>query len=329
MGLASLYRTDLDGAAWLLSVMNALQPLLDPQRRGIHGGFYECPDPFSFTPEPLVTLGFTDSLRAVFDEGMRTLSPAFIAGTFLAPGLVSGANSEGWNDIGAVRSGRLRAQGFVDVLNVVAAEPDGGGCAISSFRAEPARLRGPEGHLIRGLFRHFTVAHRLQRRLRHAPILTDAADAVLDPGGRVHHAKGAAATREMVAALRSAAGNAEAARAKRRRSDPHAVLDAWDGLIAGRWTLVDHFQRDGRRYVLALENGAPTSGLRALSPREREVLGRALGGSDNKVIAYDLGIAHATVKVLMARAASKLGVRTRRELLAKFAAEVGSPTNVR
>jgi DNA-binding CsgD family transcriptional regulator len=313
-----LYRTDLVGSAWLLAVMNALQPLLDPDHRGVHGGFYDCPDPFSFVPEAPVTLGMSDALRSVFEEGMHTLRPAFIAGTFLAPGLVSGALVEGWNDIAAVRNGRFRAHGLLDVLNVVAAEPDGSGCAISNFRAEPVQLRGAEGHLIRGLFRHFTVAHRLQRKLRSTPILLDHAEAILDPNGRVQHATGRALPKAALARLRSAADKAHASRLKTRRSDPHAALGAWDSLVAGRWTLVDHFESDGRRYILALENAQPVSGVRALSPREREVLTRALEGSDNKVIAYDLGISHATVRVLMARAASKLGVRTRSELVAKF-----------
>ncbi len=48
-----------------------------------------------------------------------------------------------------------------------------------------------------------------------------------------------------------------------------------------------------------------------LSPRERQVLERAILGSENKVIAYDLGLADSTVRVLMRRAAIKLGARTR------------------
>src|SRR5262249_44474607 len=59
-------------------------------------------------------------------------------------------------------------------------------------------------------------------------------------------------------------------------------------------------------------------GFDLLSPRERDVVERALAGAENKVIAYDLGLSHSTVKVLMARAASKMGARTRRELLARL-----------
>lgn len=56
-----------------------------------------------------------------------------------------------------------------------------------------------------------------------------------------------------------------------------------------------------------------------LSKREREVVRRALLGDRNKVIAYDLGLADSTVRVLMRRAAAKMQVRSRRELLEKLA----------
>jgi DNA-binding CsgD family transcriptional regulator len=63
----------------------------------------------------------------------------------------------------------------------------------------------------------------------------------------------------------------------------------------------------------------PSPCVERLSRREREVVRRALLGDRNKVIAYDLGLADSTVRVLMRRAAAKLQVRSRRELLEKLA----------
>jgi DNA-binding NarL/FixJ family response regulator len=54
-----------------------------------------------------------------------------------------------------------------------------------------------------------------------------------------------------------------------------------------------------------------------LTDRERQVVLRALRGGANKEIAYDLGLAHSTVRVFMARAALKLGAANRQELLQK------------
>jgi DNA-binding CsgD family transcriptional regulator len=52
-----------------------------------------------------------------------------------------------------------------------------------------------------------------------------------------------------------------------------------------------------------------------LSVREREIVELARAGCENKAIACQLGLAYSTVRVLMARAARKLGARTRQEVL--------------
>jgi DNA-binding NarL/FixJ family response regulator len=77
---------------------------------------------------------------------------------------------------------------------------------------------------------------------------------------------------------------------------------------AGRWTTLFELEVDGCHYRLIRE------GQRTLTPRERDVVERVLRGSSNKVIAFDLGIAHATVRVLLHRVMQKLGVQNREEL---------------
>src|SRR6185503_16434263 len=73
---------------------------------------------------------------------------------------------------------------------------------------------------------------------------------------------------------------------------------------------------NGRRYVVARENEADTPDFSAFTDRERQVVVHAALGLSNKEIAYTLGISATTVRVLVARAAHRLGLRTRRELLA-------------
>jgi DNA-binding NarL/FixJ family response regulator len=62
--------------------------------------------------------------------------------------------------------------------------------------------------------------------------------------------------------------------------------------------------------------GAPRSDV--LSEREVEVLEHAVRGSTNKEIAFDLGLAASTVRVLLHRAAHKLGARGRAEAIRRF-----------
>jgi DNA-binding CsgD family transcriptional regulator len=63
-----------------------------------------------------------------------------------------------------------------------------------------------------------------------------------------------------------------------------------------------------------LERDAET----ALTRREQEVLAQAALGHHNKLIAYDLGVAHSTVRVLLHRAAAKLGAGSRGEAVRRF-----------
>jgi len=83
--------------------------------------------------------------------------------------------------------------------------------------------------------------------------------------------------------------------------------------LGGRWSLLDSFDSNGRQYVVAARNTI-SSERRELSPREAQVVGLLALGHSNKVISYELGLAWSTVRVLVHRAARKLGVGTRREL---------------
>jgi DNA-binding CsgD family transcriptional regulator len=85
-----------------------------------------------------------------------------------------------------------------------------------------------------------------------------------------------------------------------------------------RWTLLDEFERDGKRYLIAVRDESSSEGLALLSSRERQVVAYAARGLPNKVVGCELGIATSTVGVLLARARAKLGVRSRQELLGKL-----------
>ena len=63
---------------------------------------------------------------------------------------------------------------------------------------------------------------------------------------------------------------------------------------------------------------ATPKGPASLSDRERQVTALAASGRHNKLIAYELGLSPATVRVLMARAAAKLGVASRDELVERY-----------
>ncbi len=148
--------------------------------------------------------------------------------------------------------------------------------------------------------------------------MTAEADAVLRPDGKLEHATGDARVGARRATLRRAAVDLDKARSARGRKAPERAL-AWStSMVDARWTLLDHFDNDGRHYVIARRNDSQVRAIDDLTDREREVLAYAALGHDIKVIAYELGLAAATVRVLLHRCSKKLGVRTRVQLVARW-----------
>jgi DNA-binding CsgD family transcriptional regulator len=176
-----------------------------------------------------------------------------------------------------------------------------------------------EMRVYRRMSHHLAAAYRCRRRLRQAQPVgaidpTCDAEAVLDAKARVVHAVGSAREKGAQEALVATAKARD--RAHTTRVDPLDELDRWSPLTSARWSLVDSFERSGHRYVVARENRARVAGLEALSDRERQVVAYLAMGQSTKETAYALGISDVTVRVLLARAATKLGVKSRSGLLA-------------
>lgn len=93
------------------------------------------------------------------------------------------------------------------------------------------------------------------------------------------------------------------------------------GATAVRWLVVDRFERDGRCFLVVQEGEAPPA---VLSTREDAVLAASAAGHHDKLIAFDLGLAPSTVRVLVFRAMRKLGAASRTEALARYRAGAGS-----
>ena len=211
----------------------------------------------------------------------------------------------------------MATAGFVDMLAINGYSPPGIGCCLYVFSDQLLRFTPQRAFELRSIASHVATAHRLRQKLAAASDSpTGGIEAILDARGRVQHATESVAANSGERESLSAAHKArEWARGRARRDEPTRALGVWKGLVSARWTLVDHLETDGKRYVLARENTLQVKGPRALSEREREVVALAAAGRSNKVIAYELGIEHVTVRVLIARASAKLGVRSREELV--------------
>lgn len=82
--------------------------------------------------------------------------------------------------------------------------------------------------------------------------------------------------------------------------------------------MVDWFDTDGRRFVLALPNAPRATDPRGLTERESQVVECAVLGQTNKMIAYRLGLSKSRISMLLRGAMRKLNVQTRGQLVLKM-----------
>jgi DNA-binding NarL/FixJ family response regulator len=89
--------------------------------------------------------------------------------------------------------------------------------------------------------------------------------------------------------------------------------------LGGRWSIAEEYVQDGYQYRL-LRRPVATSAAPRLTKREEAALELALAGHGNKTIAQLLVVSPSTVGVLLFRAATKLDVTSRSELLLAYQA---------
>ena len=202
-------------------------------------------------------------------------------------------------------------RGIHDIFAINAYDPSGVGCWVGAMLPKRRVLQRAERETWNRVAAHLAAGFRLRRRARPP-------EAVLSPAGKVEHAEGQATLASARAALKGAVQALERSRGPMRRSHPDAAVEGWRALVAARWSVVDEFDTDGRRFLVATQNAPKPMAPEDLSERERQVLAYAAMGHATKLIAYELGIAQSTVRVLINRAAAKLGVRSRDEAVRAF-----------
>jgi DNA-binding NarL/FixJ family response regulator len=95
----------------------------------------------------------------------------------------------------------------------------------------------------------------------------------------------------------------------------------WRALEVGTWSVVDHWDTDGKRFVVAMRNAPRTPPIASLTERERCVAALAAAGHLDKEIAYVLAC-RPRPSPRHARARKKLGVRTRTDRASTWKATV-------
>lgn len=338
------WRLDAPEDVWLSAIVEAAAPGLDGGL-GVHGMILDLSSREGPVRTP-VLVGGTDDWKARWrldwwERVVRYYPPAaHLAATAAGPvAYASETNSRFlssmsvWFDYAK----RLSQQGFAtpaanDIFGPGAAErasklyPETlyvggldrpGHAVVLCVNLAATRTRQPPRAFHRAWSRaasHLGAALRLRQAL-HETTQPKAPEAVVTPAGQVLHAEGPATSKAARVALREAAINMDRARAQRRSETEDERLERWRALQAGRWSLMDSFESDGRRYLVAHPNSPRPGATGLLTLRERQVLDFLAVGHANKLIAYELGISASSVATHVQRAAKKLGASSTRDLI--------------
>lgn len=212
--------------------------------------------------------------------------------------------------------GMMAGSGIVDGFCMFAQDAQGGSVTLSA----PARAPVTPSPRVRGIWQrvgvHVVAGLRLRRKL--AARATKRA-ALLTPSGKLEDATRAVADDAPARrALAEAVRAMEQARRATVRAEPAHALDLWRGLVGGEWSLVDHWERGGRRYVAAYPNRPGLRDPRALTATEQGVLRYLALGASNKQASYALGLSEKTVSWCVTQILKKLRVRTRVDVAVLF-----------
>jgi DNA-binding CsgD family transcriptional regulator len=202
--------------------------------------------------------------------------------------------------------------GFKDVFALTAFDPLGGGVGLGVGLREHVMPTKEQQVLWTQVAAHLAAGFRLRQRLSGRKAIDDAS-AVLRTDGKLDHAESGidAEQREL---LRQAVDRVERARVRGRATEE--ALELWQSLIAGQWSLADHFEGNGRRFYVAVRNAPEVAESKALTRREAEVISYLACGTKTQMAAYALGLDEVTVRGYLRTAMAKLGLRSRAELIA-------------
>lgn len=319
--LAAGYRFDLDADAFVRNLAAHAEPLMD-RGLGVLVYTYDARDPSNASIDSLATSrafdpGWLQAFYGALAEMGKVADPARPLG-FEAWGTMTCGQATEVRGMHPYLPAFTRIGGARDLFAVNAIDASGRGLWLGA----PMRSTVLVGRRARGLYSRFAshLAAAMRMRPTSAPPAS-APVAVMSTDGLLLHTESSRAV-DLRTELRRAALAFERAHRPEARDDVERTTRRWRPLVDATWSLLDECDTDGRRFIVAVENAPKARTPRGpLSAREHQVLTQARLGHTNKVIAYELGLSGATVRVLMHRAARKFGTTSRAETLAAFAAQ--------
>ncbi len=314
------YRLDGTENAWLAALLEQAGKDLDTGD-GVYGftGNDTAPD-FAKSPvfvEREVNREFLSRIATLNAEAPNAISELLRKRLVTCGGLeqILGRNSP---VVGHFR-GLMADAGVVDGFCMFAQDARGGSVTLSA----PSSAVVTPSPRVRGVWLrvglHVVAGLRLRRKLSASAAQRDA---LFSPSGALEDASPSVSNdHEARRALTEAVRAMDQARRASVRNSPEKALELWRALVAGKWSLVDHWEQGGRRYIAAYPNDSGARDPRALTETERSVLRYVALGATNKELSYALGLSEKTASNAVTRILKKLKVRSRVDLAALLDAE--------
>ena len=318
--IEAAYDDAADDAAWLERLARVVDPAFGAGVAPTTAFYFDIRPAKQEYLGTFVSVGSQPYTREQFEKQQAVATPAQLRKAYECDmfTLLSRVVGQEETAEGVRRSGMVNVDSL-DSLGLRANVTPDSGVIVTTLVPWGFRIR--HRNLWVRLAAHIGAGLRL-RQARRSPS-PDGAAAILTPTGKLEH--GTSKTQAARGDLAHAAKAIDRARGKLRRFDPDEASKLWRAMVRGEWSLVDWFDHDGKRFLLAHDNRVAPERTPQLTEREHQTVACAAMGHSNKLIAYDLGLSPGTVSVLLSRAATKLGVSNRPGLIRAFR-DLGPPT---
>ena len=248
-------------------------------------------------------------MDSLIDRAFANLEPSYVAESKRSRGAYATAGED--MEQAGIQIW-LQALGARDLIGVVAMDPSGiGAMLIVNLVQERSEEQRAQTASLGQLAAHLLAAYHLRER----PEEDD--DAVFRQDGEPVHI---AQSVEAAGAIHNLSKAVRALESLRKGAGREAhALDRFTSRVDSTWSVVAQVGDDDDEWIVAKRNRPNVMALpELLSQREREVMSLLLLGRSQKMVAYELGLAHSTVRVLVSRALGKLKAHSVEDVRALF-----------
>lgn len=200
-----------------------------------------------------------------------------------------------------------------DVYCLLSRDIDGPAVAFMGGLGTVRKFSASERRSFQMLSAHVKAGRRLRQRIRGRSV-SELLDSAEDSPTEQTDAHVLTSGSDLQDALGAHQETIKTAQMRRNGRDVEA-LTAWTTLVQGYWTVVQHADTDGKKFVVAHRNPEHARDPRGLTQMETRVAGLAVRGFSDKLIAYHLGVASNTVTTHLRRSAQKLRLGSRTALI--------------